>query len=261
MATAAREGTPPAHALATVWLRELTAAKRAWIERSRGSASAPPWALFDQASRRASSATPASAASRDGSAPPATRPGSRPRSLGHRLPDEALRRRLGVADERGRSPGPAHRRRRLPGRRLGALGAHDGGAARPGGRRARPHASRGAVHGLRRRACAQRRKRRFAPAFHPAPRSGSTSTSSARSAIASSGAARTGKGSRRRCGGRWRREAGPRRQRRPGARVLGDLPRGPRRCGAPAGGSRARRDARSPTTSGTGTTRCRAAST
>ena len=47
MAMAASEGTSRAHALATVWLRELGAAKRAWNERSRGPSSAPPWARFD----------------------------------------------------------------------------------------------------------------------------------------------------------------------------------------------------------------------
>jgi uncharacterized protein len=93
-AAAASAGVTPAHALAGLWLRELADAKRAWIGRARGSASAPPWALFDQVNPPRFLCDP----SLGGLARWLRAAGYEARLAsevpGHRLPDEALRRGL-----------------------------------------------------------------------------------------------------------------------------------------------------------------------
>ena len=193
---------------ASVWLARARRRRSGRGSSGRAASRARrPGRASTRRTRRASSATRAWAGSRGGCAPRATRRGSRPAC---RAP--ASRRgaapRARAADERRRGARPADRGRRLAGRRLGALGAHDGGAARAWRRvelgltlrepRAWPAAARSCP----------RRRRRFARASRRAPRAGRTSTSSARSATASSGGARTGSGSRatlRRGGGGVRR--------------------------------------------------------
>ena len=91
IAAAASERTPPAHALAAAWLRELSAAKRAWTGRARGTDGAPPWARFDEANPPRFLCDPSlgglarwlRAAGYEARPAPAV--------PGHRLPDEALR--------------------------------------------------------------------------------------------------------------------------------------------------------------------------
>jgi len=93
-AAAAREGTSPAHALARVWLRELTAAKRAWIAGPRGSVGEPPWALFDEANPPRFLCDPSLGGLARWLRAAGYEARLAPGVPGHRLPDEALRRGL-----------------------------------------------------------------------------------------------------------------------------------------------------------------------
>jgi uncharacterized protein with PIN domain len=90
----ASTGTPTARALATVWLRELTAAKREWAARAGGLGAAPPWARFDEANPPRFLCDP----SLGGLARWLRAAGYDARIAaevpGHRLPDEARRRGL-----------------------------------------------------------------------------------------------------------------------------------------------------------------------
>jgi uncharacterized protein with PIN domain len=94
MAAGASAGIPTARALATIWLRELIAAKRAWTGRARGVGGAPPWARFDEAKPPRFLCDP----SLGGLARWLRAAGYEARQdsevPGHRLPDEALRRGL-----------------------------------------------------------------------------------------------------------------------------------------------------------------------
>jgi uncharacterized protein len=89
---AAIAGASPARALASAWLRELRAARRAWAGGSAELASAPPWARFDEANPPRFLCDPSlsglarwlRAAGYDARLAPGV--------AGHRLPDEALRR-------------------------------------------------------------------------------------------------------------------------------------------------------------------------
>ena len=94
IAAAASERTPPAHALAAVWLREVTAAKRSWIGQARGASGVPPWARFDEANPPRFLCDPSlgGLARWLRAAGYEARPA--PGVPGHRLPDEALRRGL-----------------------------------------------------------------------------------------------------------------------------------------------------------------------
>jgi uncharacterized protein with PIN domain len=93
-AVAAGAGVSPARGLATAWLREIAAARRAWSEEPTDAVGAPPWARFDVASPPRFLSDPSliglarwlRAAGYD------ARPA--PGVPGHRLPDEALRRGL-----------------------------------------------------------------------------------------------------------------------------------------------------------------------
>lgn len=94
IAAAASEGTPPAHALAAAWVREVTAAKLSWIGRASGASGAPPWARFDEADPPRFLCDPSlgGLARWLRAAGYEARPA--PGVPGHRLPDEALRRGL-----------------------------------------------------------------------------------------------------------------------------------------------------------------------
>jgi len=92
IATAASERTTLAHALASVWLRELTAAKRAWIERPVGPAGAPPWARFDEANPARFLCDPSLGGLARWLRAAGYEARLAPGVPGHRLPDEALRR-------------------------------------------------------------------------------------------------------------------------------------------------------------------------
>jgi len=94
IAAANREGTPPAHALAAVWLREVTAARVSWIARASGASGGPPWARFDAANPPRFLYDPSlgGLARWLRAAGYEARPA--PGVPGHRLPDEALRRGL-----------------------------------------------------------------------------------------------------------------------------------------------------------------------
>jgi len=94
MAMAACGRVSPAHALATVWLRELGAAKRAWNERSRGPSSAPPWARFDEANPPRFLCDPSLGGLARWLRAAGYEARLAPGVPGHRLPDEALRRGL-----------------------------------------------------------------------------------------------------------------------------------------------------------------------
>jgi uncharacterized protein with PIN domain len=89
-----RAGVSPARSLAAVWLREITAARRAGIERPRGSVGAPPWARFVGANPPRFLCDPSlgGLARWLRAAGYEARPA--PGVPGHRLPDEALRRGL-----------------------------------------------------------------------------------------------------------------------------------------------------------------------
>ncbi len=94
MAAGASAGIPTARALATIWLRELIAAKGAWTGRASGVGAAPPWARFDEANPPRFLCDP----SLGGLARWLRAAGYEARQdaevPGHRLPDEALRRGL-----------------------------------------------------------------------------------------------------------------------------------------------------------------------
>ena len=94
MGAAASAGVSLAQALATVWLRELTAAKRTWIERSTGSAGAPPWARFDEADPPRFLCDPSLGGLARWLRAAGYEARLAPGVPGHRLPDEALRRGL-----------------------------------------------------------------------------------------------------------------------------------------------------------------------
>jgi len=87
-------GVSLARALATVWLREVTAAKRVWIGRARGAGGAPPWARLDESNppRFLCDLSLGGLARWLRAAGYEARPA--PGVPGHRLPDEALRRGL-----------------------------------------------------------------------------------------------------------------------------------------------------------------------
>jgi uncharacterized protein len=93
-AAGASAGLSSAHALATVWLRELAAARREWTGRARGAGDMPPWARFDEANPPRFLCDP----SLGGLARWLRAAGYEARHAsevpGHRLPDEALRRGL-----------------------------------------------------------------------------------------------------------------------------------------------------------------------
>jgi uncharacterized protein len=91
---AASEGVSPARGLTTVWLRELTAARRAWSEGARGPASAPPWARFDEANPPCFLCDPSLGGLARWLRAAGYEARLAPGVPGHRLPDEALRRGL-----------------------------------------------------------------------------------------------------------------------------------------------------------------------
>ena len=91
---AANAGVSLAQALAAVWLRELSGAKRTWIERSGGSAGAPPWARFDEANPPRFLCDPSLGGLARWLRAAGYEARLAPGVPGHRLPDEALRRGL-----------------------------------------------------------------------------------------------------------------------------------------------------------------------
>jgi uncharacterized protein len=93
-AVAGSEGMPPARALATVWLRELASAQRAWAEGVAGSPSGPPWARFDEANPPRFLCDPSLAGLARWLRAAGYEARLAPGVPGHRLPDEALRRGL-----------------------------------------------------------------------------------------------------------------------------------------------------------------------
>ena len=94
MAMAVSERIAPAHALATVWLRELGRAKRAWREGSGRATSAPPWARFDEAKPPRFLCDPSLGGLARWLRAAGYEARLAPGVPGHRLPDEALRRGL-----------------------------------------------------------------------------------------------------------------------------------------------------------------------
>jgi len=91
---AASAGVSLAQALAAVWLRELTRAKRTWIDRPSGSAGAPPWARFDEADPPRFLCDPSLGGLARWLRAAGYEARLAPGVPGHRLPDEALRRGL-----------------------------------------------------------------------------------------------------------------------------------------------------------------------
>ena len=94
MGAAASAGVSLAQALAAVWLRELTSAKRAWIEEPRGSAGAPPWVRFDETNAPRFLCDPSLGGLARWLRAAGYEARLAPDVPGHRLPDEALRRGL-----------------------------------------------------------------------------------------------------------------------------------------------------------------------
>jgi uncharacterized protein with PIN domain len=90
--TARREGISLSRGLASVWLRELAAARRAWTGRSGGAATAPPWARFDEANPPRFLCDPSLGGLARWLRAAGYEARLAPGVTGHRLPDEALRR-------------------------------------------------------------------------------------------------------------------------------------------------------------------------